>query len=186
MRIVPFIFLIANRSSINPTDLLSIYEYLTDSLFPQSSQNELRGGSLSRSTSRSIDLSSQHGSFVTGPLALSDDFKATPKVYIFNENVCEVFQIIVYTAFGASLCLFVQGKAALLIQLLVLLQNKFSPQIQLQTQSILPRSIVIVYTILLVQICPTLHRRYMNRLMLTHPPTKCKMIRQMRPPNICF
>lgn len=97
-------------SGINPTDLLSLYEYLCDTVFHQNAENELRGGSVGRNSSRNLDLSSsQHGSFLTGPLASTDDFKTASKVFIFNENVCKVFQLLVYSAFGASIGLFVKG-----------------------------------------------------------------------------
>lgn len=99
------------RSGINPTDLCSIYEYLTENLFPQSSQNELRGGSLSRSSSRNLDVSSQYGSFITGPLATSASCKDSPTVYVFNDGICEALQLVVYSAFGASLCLLIKGES---------------------------------------------------------------------------
>lgn len=111
-------------SGINPTDLLSLYEHLCETVFYQNAENELRGGSLGRGSTRNLDLSSQHGTFLTGPLALQDEFKIAPKVFIFNENICEIFQLLVYSAFGASIGLFVKGnfrlRQIIIIELLLI------------------------------------------------------------------
>lgn len=94
-----------------------MYEYLSEEVFPQSSEKELRGGSLGRSASRSFDMSaSQHGSFLTGPLVTGDGSKVTPKLFIFNDGTCQVYHFIVYAAFGASICLFVEGKYSIQLE----------------------------------------------------------------------
>ena len=98
-------------SGINPSDLYSIYEYLTGTLFPKTWQMELQGGSMTRSFSSSFDGTSSHyGQYLIGPDAVAEHWKKPPKLYIFNEGKCETYYMIVYSALSATLCLFVEGK----------------------------------------------------------------------------
>lgn len=100
------------RSGINPRDLYSIYEYLANTLFPRSAEDDLRGGSLTRSQRNSYAhcLDSHYGAYLTGPEHFSDNCKPAPLVYIYNADRCQLYRMIVYSALSATMCLFVEGK----------------------------------------------------------------------------
>lgn len=95
------------RSGINPSDLYSIYEYLTGLLFPKCSAEDARGGSLTRNYSNGLDT--QFGAYLAGPTTQSDNCKKPPTVYICNDGRCQVYKMIVYNALSGTLCLFVKG-----------------------------------------------------------------------------
>lgn len=99
------------RSGINPSDLYSIYEYLANTLFPRSTEDDLRGGSLTRSQRNSYAncLDSHYGAYLTGPEHFSDNCKPAPLVYIYNADQCQTYRMIVYSALSAAMCLFVEG-----------------------------------------------------------------------------
>lgn len=90
-------------SGINATDLYSVYEYLTSEIFPSLQA----GNSLTRSYS--LD-SPQCGAFVTGPEHFDKSIRV-PKVYVYDDdNKCETYDLVIYRAFSATVCLFVEGK----------------------------------------------------------------------------
>lgn len=103
-----FHFLTLYRSGINPSDLYSIYEYLTGLLFPKCSAEDTRSGSLTRNYSNGLDA--QFGAYLAGPTNQSDNCKKPPTVYICNNGQCQVYKMIVYNALSGTLCLFVKGK----------------------------------------------------------------------------
>lgn len=107
------------RSGINPSDLYSIYEYLANTLFPRSTEDDLRGGSLTRSQRSSYAncLDSHYGAYLTGPEHFSDNCKPAPLVYIYNADRCQLYRMIVYSALSAAMCLFVEGKDFFIIDL---------------------------------------------------------------------
>ncbi|XP_055310576.1 vacuolar fusion protein CCZ1 homolog [Sitodiplosis mosellana] len=98
-------------SGINPSDLYSIYEYLTGLLFPKCSADDVRGGSLTRNYSNGLDA--QYGAYLAGPTHQGDNCKKPPTVYICNNGECQVYKMIVYNALSGTLCLFVKDKSAL-------------------------------------------------------------------------
>lgn len=100
-------YCLLNRSGINPSDLYSIYEYLTGLLFPKCSADDARGGSLTRNYSNGLDA--QYGAYLAGPINQSDNCKKPPTVYISNNRECQVYKMIVYNALSGTLCLFVKG-----------------------------------------------------------------------------
>lgn len=51
--------------------------------------------------------SSHHGAFVTGP---GTDLPVAPYVFIFNNDTCVKYQLIVYRAERSTLCMFIEGK----------------------------------------------------------------------------
>lgn len=96
----------AFRSEINPTDLYSIYEYLVGTLFPTVIESEVSDGGAVLRNAFAQD-SSHHGAFVTGPATAS---QVTPNVYIFNDETCVKYQLIVYRAERSTLCMFIEGR----------------------------------------------------------------------------
>lgn len=105
-----YFFVNKTRSGIGPTDLYSIYEYMISTVFPKSTEDDLRGGSLTRSQrSYSNCLDSHYGAYLLGPESFSDNCQNAPLVYIFNEGQCQTYYMIVYSALSAALCLFVEG-----------------------------------------------------------------------------
>lgn len=97
-------------SGINPSDLYSIYEYLNTEIFPQLTGNN--------TMARTYSLDSpQCGSFITGPKDKYEKCFSAPKVYVYNNNSsnnqsdgndkCEIFNLIVYRASNATVCLFI-------------------------------------------------------------------------------
>lgn len=107
-------FSIIHRSGINPSDLYSIYEYLTGILFPKCSADDARAGSLTRNYSNGLDA--QFGAYLAGPTNQSDNCKKPPTVYICTNGQCQVYKMIVYNALSGTLCLFVKGKTLNYIQ----------------------------------------------------------------------
>lgn len=93
-------------SEINPTDLYSIYEYLVGILFPTVIESEVSNGGTVLRNAFGLD-SSPHGAFVTGP---ATTHPVAPNVYIFNNETCVKYQLIVYRAERSTLCMFIEGK----------------------------------------------------------------------------
>lgn len=110
-----------HRSGINPSDLYSIYEYLASTLFPRSAEDDLRGGSLTRSQRNSYAncLDSHYGAYLTGPEHFSDNCRPAPLVYIYNADRCQLYRMIVYSALSAAMCLFVGGESSLAPKLIL-------------------------------------------------------------------
>lgn len=93
------------RSEVNPTDLYSIYEYLVGTLFPTVIESEVNDGGTILRNAFAQD-SSHHSAFVTGP---GTAMPVAPNVYIFNDDTCVKYQLIVYRAERSTLCMFIEG-----------------------------------------------------------------------------
>ncbi|CAD7083480.1 unnamed protein product [Hermetia illucens] len=94
-------------SEVSPSDLYSIYEYLTGTLFQKAKETELKGGSLKRSYSLE---GSRHGSFITGPESPDSQGKA-PKVFVTSGSDLRSYYMVVYRALTASICLLVNAES---------------------------------------------------------------------------
>lgn len=96
------------RSEINPSDLYSIYEYLTGLLFPKCATDDLCSGSLARNYANGLD--SQYGAYLAGPTTQSDNCKKPSTVFINSNGQYKTYKMIVYNALSGTLCLFVNGE----------------------------------------------------------------------------
>lgn len=103
-----FFYIFSTRSEINPSDLYSIYEYLTGLLFPKCTTDDLCSGSLARNYANGLD--SQYGAYLAGPTTQSDNCKKPSTVHISTSGHYQTYKMIVYNALSGTLCLFVNGE----------------------------------------------------------------------------
>lgn len=89
-------------SSVNPVDLYTINEYLTDSLFPKF---------LQRRNNQNFDIDRSSGCFVT---ELGDEtVLAAPRIFLQKDGSrgeLEVYRLVIYTILDVSLVMLIEGK----------------------------------------------------------------------------
>lgn len=103
-------------SGLEPSDMQTLYQYLIRTLLPASVEVELQGGSMPRNSNSPFSVL-RHGRFVTGPTNLKNA-KTTgkiPKIYTFSGSL-GVFNLVVYRALSASLCLFIRENKELTLE----------------------------------------------------------------------
>lgn len=115
------IYKLIYRSGVNPRDLYCIFEYLSGTIFPKMLQSDLQGGSVSRNFTLS-----QRGNFLTGGsgqdavkpprvfiYSTEDTSRKSPKMYLYDSEGGSTgrsgYFLVIYRAFGAIICLFVDG-----------------------------------------------------------------------------
>uniref|UniRef100_A0A1B0CL26 Putative myrosinase n=1 Tax=Lutzomyia longipalpis TaxID=7200 RepID=A0A1B0CL26_LUTLO len=130
-------------SGVNPKELYCIYEYLSGTIFPKMLQSDLQGGSISRSFTQN-----QRGNFLTG--GNGQDAVKPPRVFLFQSDETTKkssqsgmylydtegalsdnsgYHLVIYRAFGAIICLFVNDSTALTEDLYGELQSFIGPQL---------------------------------------------------------
>ncbi|XP_059620060.1 vacuolar fusion protein CCZ1 homolog [Phlebotomus argentipes] len=128
-------------SGINPRDLYCIYEYLSGTIFPKMLQSDLQGGSVSRNYALS-----QRGNFLTG--GSGQDVTKPPRIFLYSSeetpqkspkmylhdsesgsNEKSGYFLVIYRAFGAIICLFVDDSTSLSEDLYGELQAFIGPQL---------------------------------------------------------
>jgi hypothetical protein len=107
-------------SGINPVDLFSMNEYLVDTLFPKAVQARLASDGVA--TRKSMQ-------FLTGPVIMGS-MERMPKVYIYNSDEVQEYNLAVYRSRETTICLFIEGRLVFLnilkIKYLIIIEKSTS------------------------------------------------------------
>lgn len=94
------------RNSLTTDDMLTLYQYLVQSLLPKQVEKEIQGGA--------VTAAQRHGRFISPPegIQTNEDVQKIIKVYLTFEDETEVKQyyLIIYRTLSATICLTVNGK----------------------------------------------------------------------------
>ncbi|XP_044269860.1 vacuolar fusion protein CCZ1 homolog [Tribolium madens] len=117
-------------SGFEPKDMKIVYQYLIGTLLPANMEAELQGGSMPRN-SASPFAALHHGRFITGPtnLKTAKSVGKIPKVYLFASGKAESYNLVVYRALSASICLFMKADKELSLQYFKDMDGFISPKL---------------------------------------------------------
>lgn len=90
--------------------MLTLYQYLVQSLLPKQVEKEIQGGA--------VTAAQRHGRFISPPEGIRnvEDLQKLHKVYLMREDDSETKQyyLVIYRTLSATVCFTVDGKNLLL------------------------------------------------------------------------
>lgn len=94
------------RNGLSTDDMLTLYQYLVQTLLPKQVEKEIQGGA--------VAAAQRHGRFISPPEGIrsEEDLLKLPKVYFMREDDTEAKQyyLVIYRTLSATVCFTVDGK----------------------------------------------------------------------------
>ncbi|KAL3878000.1 hypothetical protein ACJMK2_035641 [Sinanodonta woodiana] len=122
-------------SGLEQDDMRIMYRYLTTSLFPSYSEQELQAGGSQPSPARTISVPGNSGihfgKYITGPPNIKDETNLgkIPRVYINTKVDNEDCHLLVYRALNATVCLLLNSNITLNFELCKKLDAFLGPKL---------------------------------------------------------
>lgn len=93
------------RNGLSSNDMLTLYQYLVQTLLPKQVEKEIQGGA--------IAAAQRHGRFISPPegIRTQDDLRKLVKVHLLREDETETKQyyLIIYRTLSATVCFTIDG-----------------------------------------------------------------------------
>lgn len=99
-------FKICYRNGLCTDDMLTLYQYLVQTLLPKQIEREIQGGA--------VAAAQRHGRFISPPegIHVKEDLEKLVKVYLMREDDTDakLYYLIIYRTLNATICLTLDGE----------------------------------------------------------------------------